>query len=87
MLAWSIARDQETGRISFVRDFGGRGRGKQSNKYLIGSFLNSDRACDFCRSSTIYNAVVLDEIADDTESIVEGTFCFVDYLNIYISIL
>lgn len=63
-----------------------QGRREPSHRVLlnrrdrVGRLHDGDRACDFGRSSSVNDTVVLNQVSNDTECVVQGTFRLVDDL-------
>jgi hypothetical protein len=51
--------------------------------YLERGFFNGERAGDFGGTASVYNAIVLDKITHDAESIVDRAFGLVNQLNVF----
>ena len=49
--------------------------------YLVRSFRDRERAADVRRAAAIHHAVVHDEVANNTDRVVQSTFCFVNDLR------
>lgn len=48
--------------------------------YLNGSILNSERTCNLSSTTTVYDAVISDQVPDNAQSVMQRSFGFVDDL-------
>ena len=48
---------------------------------FVSCFGYGERASDFCRATTIHNAVIFDKVANDTQRVMERSFRLINNLH------